>query len=356
MTTVDLDLLITELDPNQRGGRRHVDDIATKIRALLPHVESSEVPELVLDTIRRGEDKGLWSAARTTTVLRGRTTLPKSVTLLGRAQATDKLKVIREPLRREIAGWAANLPLTSTQREILLKVNDWLRRTNGGKVPMAAAAERAYEILHDEKAFDPTPPRGGATLWRHDRLTFDLLRCHRITTPLTWEPATSLVGEPGPIVCVENHATFRTLLRILRTMHRPPWIAVAWVQGRNTAPLQSLLDLPFRVTRLDYLGDLDAAGLEIAIAACATAETAGIPAEPAAQLWELLIEQPPRQRRMVDSSRANVLVNWLPESTRSAAAKLLINGLAIPQEALRYDLLAPIFTTADRGSEANQHR
>lgn len=32
-------------------------------------------------------------------------------------------------------------------------------------------------------------------------------------------------------------------------------LSVAWVQGRNTAPLESLADLPFLVTRLDYLGD-----------------------------------------------------------------------------------------------------
>jgi hypothetical protein len=33
------------------------------------------------------------------------------------------------------------------------------------------------------------------------------------------------------------------------------------VQGRNTALLESLTDLPFTVARLAYLRDLDAAGL-----------------------------------------------------------------------------------------------
>jgi hypothetical protein len=144
-------------------------------------------------------------------------------------------------------------------------VNDWLRRTNGGNVPIAAAAERAYELIRDEKAFDSTPPRGGAQLWGPGRLTFQLLRCERIPTPLTWESVTPTVPGSAPIVCVENHATFRTLLRFLRAHPHPPWTAVAWVQGRNTAPLESLPSLPFPVTRLDYLGDLDAAGLAIAV-------------------------------------------------------------------------------------------
>jgi phosphohistidine swiveling domain-containing protein len=48
--------------------------------------------------------------------------------------------------------------LSASQRELLLAVNAWLRRTNGGEVPVVAAAERAYELISDEKAFDSTPP------------------------------------------------------------------------------------------------------------------------------------------------------------------------------------------------------
>jgi len=74
------------------------------------------------------------------------------------------------------------------------------------------------------------------------------------------------------------------VLRYLRTLPVQDWIAVAWIQGRNTAPLESLPDLPFTVTCLDYLGDLDPAGLSIAATACATAERADIAAQPATTL------------------------------------------------------------------------
>lgn len=344
MTSVDLDALIAALDPEGRGGRRHVDDVATAVRDLVDHVEAASIPQLVLATIRRGEQEGRWSAARTATELRGRTTLPKSVLLPRRARSTDTRRRVDVPLRPELAQWAATLTLSSAQRELLLAVNEWLKRTDGGDAPVVAAAERAYELIRDEKAFDSSPPRGGTTLWRADRLTFELLRCERIATPLTWEPATPIVGDAGPVVCVENHATFRTLLRVVREQKEsPPWKAVAWIQGRNTAPLESLKDLPFLVTRLDYLGDLDAAGLEIAATACATAELAAVPAGPATQLWELLVARPPRPGRLVSTQQAGRLALWLPPTVREAAVELLTSGHAIPQEALRYDVLTGAF-------------
>lgn len=129
------------------------------------------------------------------------------------------------------------------------------------------------------------------------------------------------------------------MMRFLRTHSRPRWAAVAWVQGRNTAPIESLPCLPFPVTRMDYLGDLDAAGLAIAATACATAETAGIPAGPAAPLWALLINQTPRRDKPIPDGVARRLTAWLPEQIRERAADLLCSGQAIPQEALRYDVL-----------------
>jgi hypothetical protein len=341
MTPLDIGAVVAVLDPEGRGGRRHVDEVATAIRNLAPHVEAAAVPELVRDTVLRGDQLGFWSAARTTTVRRGRITLPKTVLLPTPSLSADRLRPVGVPLREELASWATDLPLSAAQLDLLLAVNDWLRRTDGGKVPVVAAAERAYELIHDEKAFDSTPPRGGTRLWGPGRLTFRLLRCERICTPLTWESTTSVIADSGPVICVENHATFRTLLRLLRAQESPHWVAVAWVQGRNTAPLESLPNLPFTVTGLDYLGDLDAAGLSIASTACAIAERSGVPAQPATDLWELLVRQPSRpENHAVNEADARRFSEWLPASIRDRACALLTSGRAIPQEALRFDVLA----------------
>lgn len=339
MTEIDLNVLVRSLDPEGRGGRRGIDEVAAAIRDMSGHVEASTFADLVLDTVRRGAGEGRWSVARDV-VMRGRATLPKSVLLSRSSPAGEALRPVGVPLRPELAKWATSLPLSASQREVLLAANAWLRTTTGGEVPVVAAAERAYELLGDEKAFDSTPPRGGATLWRADRLSFELLRCERVPTPLTWEPVTPNVGRPGPIVCVENHATFRTLLRALREQPSPEWVAVAWVQGRNTSPLESLTTLPFPVLRMDYLGDLDSAGLAIAATACAVAESAGVPSGPCTWLWELLATRPARSGDTIPDETAGQLVSWLPPTVQQTARALLTSGQVVPQEALRYDILA----------------
>lgn len=359
MTGTDIDQLIAVLDPDCRGGRRSIDEVAEALRSLAPHAHAAALSELLIDMLRRGEAEGKWTSTRAT-VRRGRLTLPRSLVLARRAVSSEKLQSIGSPLRSELAPWAATLLLSATQRELVVAVNQWLRRTSGGRVPIAAAAERAYELLGDEKAFDSHPPRGGATLWRPDRLTFSLLRCERVATPLTWEPTMTALGCDGPVVCVENHATFRTMLRVLRDQRAPSWTAVAWVQGRNTNPLLSLQDLPFSVTRLDYLGDLDPAGLEIAVSACAAANAAGVPAGPADQLWELLVSSPSRPGRPIEHEQAERLSTWLPETVSQRAVTLLVEGRCVPQEALRYDVLVPVLrptsgldTTSGRGKQGD---
>jgi len=66
------------------------------------------------------------------------------------------------------------------------------------------------------------------------------------------------------------------------------------------------------------------------------------PAGPAAPLWRLLINQPPRPDREVREADARKLTAWLPEQIRERAFDLLRSGKAIPQEALRCDVLASL--------------
>ncbi|MGH4032890.1 hypothetical protein ACQB60_28600 [Actinomycetota bacterium Odt1-20B] len=337
---IHLDQLVAILDPDRRGGRRDIEDIADAINSLVRHADPADVPDIILATIRLGEQEGRWKAMRTVTVQRGRITLPSAITLTAPDREVDTLLEITEPLRPEIACWAQGLRLNAYQRHLVVAVSEWRRRTNGGRVPLATTRERAYEIVGDEKAFDGPSPRGGGTVWRPDRLNFDLLRCERVPTAPVWEPVTEIPQVPSPMVCVENHSTQRTLLKVLRAPRTAaPWAAVAWVQGRNTTPLASISTLPFPIARFDYMGDLDATGLKIAATACAIVRDAGIQAGPAHGLWTLLLAQPSCTGRRVGAREARAVSAWLPEDLRESARRLLVAGRRIPQEALRAELL-----------------
>ena len=72
MTAIDLNTLITALDPKGRGGAPPGDVVAVAIRAQVPHLPAAEIPGLVADTSRRCAAEDRWTPARTTIVMRGR--------------------------------------------------------------------------------------------------------------------------------------------------------------------------------------------------------------------------------------------------------------------------------------------
>jgi len=64
MTPINLEALVTALDPEGKGGRRHVDDVATAIREAAAHLDASAVPELVRDAIEQHEQLGVLGQIR----------------------------------------------------------------------------------------------------------------------------------------------------------------------------------------------------------------------------------------------------------------------------------------------------
>lgn len=97
---------------------------------------------------------------------------------------------------------------------------------------------------------------------------------------------------------------------------------------------------------------LEAAGLAIAATACVTAERNGVAAQPAAELWALLLSQPSRPGRGATSQAdARKLTEWLPVPLRDLACELLAPGHIIPQEALRFDILTEACSTLAEGDD-----
>ena len=312
------------------------------LRDLEPDLEPDQLPDELAEIIEDGNGV-VWQTARTATTLIGTHTLPKFVLLHQSPPERDTRRPVDVGLRREL-DWAAGLPLSTAQRNVVEAVNQWLR-AGGDAAPWVTTRERAYQLLADEKAFDGVTPRGGKTLWQPERLTFDLLRCHRARIPLTWEPVDPTAGsDTGPLLIVENEATYYSALQALRHIGPAPgrYIAVAYTVGNQAATrLAALPQLPIRPTWAGYLGDLDLAGLKIAGDATRTCHLHGVPTGPADALWRMLVDQPDRPAdKAATPSAALAATAWLPDDIAADAAELLAAGRRIPQEALRYDLLA----------------
>ena len=260
--------------------------------------------------------------------------LPAHV-LLPRAPAADR------PPRPSVVwhdqlAWARDLPparLSDKQFGMLVSVNRWLR-DGGAQRPIVPAEERSLELFDDEKAISARA--GGDTLWAPGRLTLELLRCERVTTPFVWEPC----GNGTLLLVVENQATFHSLLRVLRRHPGHGYGGVAWGQG-EMAPsrIAYATRLPFTVTQIHYFGDLDVQGLRTAQATCAAAQQAGIRAGPQEALWRWLLGCRPCPATPVPPAQAAAAAAWLPSTLQEAARQLLTAGRRIPQERLGFEQL-----------------
>lgn len=232
-------------------------------------------------------------------------------------------------------AWAAGVRLSERQHARLLAVDRWLR--DGGPTrPMVPSEERSLELFDDEKAIRDYD--GGDTLWGPGRLSLALLRCERTLTPFIWEAT----GTGSNLLVVENQATFHSIVRILRQVGgNHTYGGVVWGQGRMAASrIAYATKLPIPIQSLDYFGDLDVEGLEIAEETCRTANLIGLRAAPHIPLWaRLLAARPVTTGTVVGPERAARAVLWLPEALRPSALEVLGNKKRIPQERIGFEQL-----------------
>jgi Uncharacterized protein conserved in bacteria C-term(DUF2220) len=194
------------------------------------------------------------------------------------------------PWRHEL-GWAASLPaLSDEQMRDLAAINSWLTRTDGADLTIVPVRYRSVEVFGDEKRLDALER---TRLFGPGRLSLELLACVRIPPPL---PA-GIVGDGPDALIVENSDTYWTATKVLRSSRSHTIGVVAWGSGLAfPSQVASLLvDLAGQgpVTgRVWYWGDLDPAGVDIAVAAAnAATQTGGPPILPAARLWAAMAER-----------------------------------------------------------------
>jgi hypothetical protein len=259
--------------------------------------------------------------------------IPQFVTRVSAASGTSTrpLSGVKPQL-----GWASRVPLSASQREDVLAVNRWLRdrpaQAEGVTVPMR---ERSLEIFGDEKRLEVL--LGGA-LFEHGRLSLELLDCQRVHPPFIHER----LGDGPVLLVVENHDTYFSLQGALRENAGPIGV-LGWGAGRLFERTVSYaLQLPGRVERIRYFGDLDPVGVDIAVAASARAQRHGLPpVTPSRWLYEQLLhvgKPTPMAGGMAECSPQAAI--WLPPAVAAAAGMLWPDGRRLAQEAVGARLLA----------------
>ena len=335
-------------------------DVHTFVTALRQHATNAGVTRIRLPQIRAVFDRldpYAMTSADTRSRLADLLTQAEAAGLLSCARARDdaadpplptfvtfdelrRTRQARPPVAwRDELAWAASpgRRLTDLQFDMLTAVNRWLRDGGAGR-PIVPSAERSVELFNDEKAIDER--RGGAGLWRPDRLTLELLRCEATVTPLVWEPA----GDGDRLLLVENQATFVSAIRVLQSRTGVRFGAVGWGQGNQAASrIGYVRHLPGPPTVVEYFGDLDVEGLEMAAAITDTAAAAGgAQVVPCVPLWELLSQRgsTPSRKPPSDPTVAARLVSWLPSHLQQWAVGLLTEGRRAAQERVGFELIS----------------
>jgi hypothetical protein len=139
---------------------------------------------------------------------------------------------------------------------------------------------------------------------------------------------------------VENACIWHSLVEAL-----PPGTDIGLVAygggAMFSASVASFTDAP-RIQAIRYAGDLDAAGLAIALLADETAQRCDLPrVRPATSLYRLMLAGGrPQPAQSVPGDVADELAAWLPVDLQARAAANLMAGVRLVQEAVTLEVLA----------------
>lgn len=248
-------------------------------------------------------------------------------------RATPVKRVWPQPL--EAAAAIATRP---DEHHLLDRIATWLR--NNPDAQPVPIEERSLEILDDEKALAIETTK---RLFTTGALTLDLLACY--PTPIPF-PSQHVPGAgPTRLLVAENNATFHSLLTAARELDPDlrPDLHIGWGCGNQfPTSISAVTLLDPAPTALYYVGDLDAAGLRIALNAAAAANAHHLPPlRPAVALYDWLlahgVSRPDRSN--VGISEPGPLLGWLPRALHEPVSRLLHDRQRIPQEALGLRIL-----------------
>jgi hypothetical protein len=274
--------------------------------------------------------------------------LPTRVAVPANRRATSRaLDPSVEPWVPALAwagGWIRGTRPPQRLRLALATVNRWLASTIGRTPPPVCREERSLEVFDDEKILVALT---GTVLFGEGRLTLELLACEAAVGGIR----ICRLSEAGPILIVENKATFDSAWRGLRgdvaSGRLPGYAAVVFGGGDQAetlvgdlVALEALVGV--RPSSFEYAGDVDVAGVSAAAAFIDAARSAGLRAGLALRLWQALGAAVPAGEDLTGDERERRAA--LDIADRLGLPETVIgrlrDGVRVPQERLNRTSLA----------------
>jgi hypothetical protein len=233
-------------------------------------------------------------------------------------------------------SWIPGMPrLAEDQVYFLHRIQDAL--VDGSLRTPAPLRYRSLQLTGDEKRLERHMT---TVLFGEGRLSLEMLNLYHDVLPLAWER----VGPGGAVLVFENSAPFSVARSVLSAMENPPYGIVAYGAGRCfIQSVEHLLSIGCEVSSIDYVGDLDEPGLEIAKGAQETARKTGVlPIVcPAPGLHKMMLDAAERfghPHGWPDAKRTGLsnpsAADVLPADIRSRVLEIIAVGRRIPEEVL----------------------
>lgn len=249
------------------------------------------------------------------------------------------------PWHTELQWVAQCRTLSGQQLAFLRRVHDGL--VHGLFREPAPLKYRSLQLTGDEKRLALLAT---TSLFADGQLSLEMLGCLPDALPLAWEAT----GEGGRMIIFENAGPFSVARRVLSELTTRPYDLVAYGGGRSIlAALGHINTLERGVTSIRYVGDIDAAGLDIAWSARRCAAQLGLPPiEPATEVHKQMLVAAhafghpdgwPADERFSRPQRRSILDILDPE-VRVHAEQILRARRRIPEEVLGPDELRSAWT------------
>jgi hypothetical protein len=256
--------------------------------------------------------------------------------------------LLRPPALRREHAWHRDLAFLAAERrldkpEIWLAIDAWLKRSGGG-TDVVSIRERSFEIFHDEKQLDAAL---GYKFFRTGAITLRRLRCEEVPEPLAARFCRTARWRSALVI--ENKDTFRSACLINAELRL--FAAVIFGEGDafpKRAPDLLLLSEESPFDEVQYFGDIDAAGFDIAARAEQAVLALGghFAFRPAADLYRALLAAgtPVGKYGAMTATARDFLQHHGLERLDSGS----LDGRRIPQEALARPALRAVLENIRR--------